>query len=64
MDMWHPMEKAQFPDYFTTRAKLKKDYIKWYEAKYGIKKYNPSIEGHPHEAEHDDHDDGHKKSHH
>ena len=48
MDHWHPMEKAQFPEYFKKRSQLKKDYIDWYVKKYGITKYNPEEEGHVH----------------
>jgi hypothetical protein len=60
------MEKAQFPDYFTKRSQLKKDYMAWYAKKYGITSYNPEVEGHIHEldAHHDDdhhHDDKHHK---
>ena len=51
MDLWHPMEKAQFPDYFAKRDQLKRDYIAWYVKKYGITKYNPEIEGHIHEID-------------
>lgn len=61
MDTWHPMEKAQFPDYFATRNQLKKDYIEWYTKKYGITKYNPDEEGHVHEF---DHDHEHEHAHH
>ncbi len=63
LDLWHPMEKAQFPDYFAKRNKLKKDYIDLYVKKYGITKYNPEEEGHVHELDehHDEHDDHHKK---
>ena len=45
------MEKAQFPDYFSKRDQLKKDYIAWYVKKYGITKYNPEVEGHIHEID-------------
>ncbi|CAF0974479.1 unnamed protein product [Brachionus calyciflorus] len=48
LDTWHPMEKSQFPDYFSKRMALKKDYIDWYTKKYGITKYNPEEEGRPH----------------
>lgn len=49
LDTWHPMEKAQFPDYFTKRNNLKKQHIEWYMKKYGVNKYNPQEEGRPHE---------------
>ncbi len=55
MDLWHPMEKAQFPDYFAKRTKLKKEYIEWYTKKYGITQFNPEVEGHIHVGEHNDH---------
>lgn len=70
MDLWHPMEKAQFPDYFTKRVQLKKDYIEWYVKKYGITKWNPDEEGHAHELDgdhhdhHDDHGHQHGQKHH
>jgi len=55
LDLWHPMEKAQFPDYFTKRAELKKQHIDWYVKKYGITQYNPDVEGHLHDDHHDNH---------
>lgn len=55
MDLWHPMEKAQFPDYFAKRTALKKEYIEWYTKKYGITGFNPEVEGHVHVGEHNDH---------
>jgi NADH dehydrogenase (ubiquinone) 1 beta subcomplex subunit 9 len=63
LDLWHPMEKAQFPDYFAKRSQLKKEYIEHYVKKYGITKYNPEEEGHVHELDehHDNHDDHHHK---
>ncbi|KAI5646431.1 hypothetical protein NE865_01364 [Phthorimaea operculella] len=34
LDYWHPLEKAQYPCYFSTREKRKCEYIKlWYENK-------------------------------
>ncbi len=62
MDLWHPMEKAQFPDYFTKRNELKKNYIDWYVKKYGITGYNPEVEGHVHEFD-DHHDEEHNHHH-
>ncbi len=59
LDRWHPLEKAQFPDYFKRRAELKKEYIEWYVRKYGTDKFNPEIEGHIHFEKHDDHDHHH-----
>jgi len=55
LDLWHPMEKAQFPDYFSKRNELKKKHIDWYVKKYGITQYNPDIEGHLHDDHHDEH---------
>jgi hypothetical protein len=59
LDQWHPLEKAQFPDYFNKRVELKKAYISWYAKKYGKTSYNPEIEGHIAVGSdgHDDHDD-------
>lgn len=58
-DSWHPLEKAQYPDFFAKRDQLKKEYIDWYVKKYGITKYNPDEEGDMHDHDHGDH-----KSHH
>ena len=44
--MWHPLEKAQYPDYFARRVELKKEYITWYVRKYGIASYNSETHGH------------------
>ncbi|CAK9297884.1 unnamed protein product [Gordionus sp. m RMFG-2023] len=35
LDFWHPLEKMQYPTYFSTREKRKKEYIKLYNEKYG-----------------------------
>lgn len=35
LDYWHPLEKAQFPDYFSKREKRKQEYITFWENKYG-----------------------------
>lgn len=43
LDYWHPLEKAQYPEYFARREKRKEEYIKWWENQYG--KPKPS-EGH------------------
>ncbi len=64
LDAWHPMEKAQFPEYFARRAQLKKDYIDWYVKKYGITKFDEQDEGHVHELDDHDHDDHHAHKHH
>jgi len=35
LDVWHPLEKAQYPDYFARRHQRKLEYIERYEKKYG-----------------------------
>lgn len=35
LDWWHPDEKAVYPDYFARRDQRKKDYVEYYEKKYG-----------------------------
>lgn len=35
LDLWHPLEKAQYPYYFERREQLKKEYIKNWEKNYG-----------------------------
>ncbi|XP_044727205.1 NADH dehydrogenase [ubiquinone] 1 beta subcomplex subunit 9 [Chrysoperla carnea] len=35
LDYWHPMEKAQYPDYFARREQRKKEYLTWWEKQYG-----------------------------
>lgn len=35
LDLWHPDEKAQYPEYFARREQRKKDYIAYWEKKYG-----------------------------
>lgn len=35
MDYWHPLEKAQYPEYFARREQRKKEFIEWWERKYG-----------------------------
>ncbi|KAK3885747.1 hypothetical protein Pcinc_010059 [Petrolisthes cinctipes] len=35
LDYWHPMEKAQFPEYFARREQRKKEYVEWWEKTYG-----------------------------
>lgn len=39
LDYWHPLEKAQYPDYFARREQRKKEYVAWWEKQYG--KPNP-----------------------
>jgi len=35
LDYWHPLEKAQYPDYFARREQRKKEYIAMWEKQYG-----------------------------
>ncbi|XP_065224909.1 NADH dehydrogenase [ubiquinone] 1 beta subcomplex subunit 9 [Planococcus citri] len=35
LDYWHPLEKAQYPDYFAKREQRKKEFVEWYDKKYG-----------------------------
>ncbi|GBP62675.1 NADH dehydrogenase 1 beta subcomplex subunit 9 [Eumeta japonica] len=35
MDYWHPLEKAQYPEYFKRREQRKLDYIKFWQSQYG-----------------------------
>lgn len=35
LDYWHPLEKAQYPDYFARREQRKKEYVVWWEKQYG-----------------------------
>ncbi|XP_057655071.1 NADH dehydrogenase [ubiquinone] 1 beta subcomplex subunit 9 [Diorhabda carinulata] len=35
LDYWHPLEKAQYPEYFARREQRKKEYVKLWEEKYG-----------------------------
>ncbi|XP_018900124.2 NADH dehydrogenase [ubiquinone] 1 beta subcomplex subunit 9 [Bemisia tabaci] len=35
LDYWHPLEKAMYPEYFARREQRKKEYIEWYDKKYG-----------------------------
>ncbi|GAB6026737.1 hypothetical protein CHUAL_013243 [Chamberlinius hualienensis] len=35
LDYWHPLEKAQYPDYFAKREQRKEEFIKAWEKKYG-----------------------------
>jgi len=40
LDYWHPLEKAQYPEYFARREQRKKEYVQWWEKQYG--KPNPA----------------------
>lgn len=44
LDYWHPLEKAQYPDYFARREQRKKEYVAWWEKQYG--KPDPADLGH------------------
>ncbi|KAF2883544.1 hypothetical protein ILUMI_22608 [Ignelater luminosus] len=41
LDYWHPLEKAQYPEYFARRELRKKEFIKNWEKKYGQSKPIP-----------------------
>ncbi|KAJ8924501.1 hypothetical protein NQ315_007298 [Exocentrus adspersus] len=41
VDYWHPLEKAQYPDYFARREQRKKEYVKMWEKMYGKSSYTP-----------------------
>lgn len=42
VDFWHPLEKAQYPEYFSRREQRKQEYIERWEKKYG----KPQESGH------------------
>ncbi|KAK4884965.1 hypothetical protein RN001_001236 [Aquatica leii] len=35
LDYWHPLEKAQYPEYFARRELRKKEFVEMWEKKYG-----------------------------
>lgn len=35
VDFWHPLEKAQYPEYFARREQRKKEYLAMWDKKYG-----------------------------
>ncbi|KAF5275092.1 hypothetical protein FQA39_LY07029 [Lamprigera yunnana] len=35
LDYWHPLEKAQYPEYFARREVRKKEFVEMWEKKYG-----------------------------
>ncbi|VDD78580.1 unnamed protein product [Mesocestoides corti] len=35
LDLWHPVEKLQYPDYFALREKRKAEFIERWKARYG-----------------------------
>ncbi|KAJ8970892.1 hypothetical protein NQ314_000979 [Rhamnusium bicolor] len=41
LDYWHPLEKAQYPEYFARREQRKKEFVKLWEQKYGKSSYTP-----------------------
>ncbi|CAH1169534.1 unnamed protein product [Phaedon cochleariae] len=41
VDHWHPLEKAQYPEYFARREERKKEYVKHWAQKYGTSSYVP-----------------------
>lgn len=34
LDFWHPLEKAQYPDYFARREERKKEFLKIWDSQY------------------------------
>lgn len=49
LDMWHPLEKAQFPEYFTRREQRKEEFLKRWRDQYNHgkewDKYEPEWKG-------------------
>lgn len=39
VDYWHPLKKAQYPDYFAKREERKKEFVEWYNKTYGKPTY-------------------------
>ncbi|CAH2216635.1 jg26601 [Pararge aegeria aegeria] len=35
LDYWHPLEKAQYPEYFKKREERKKEFVAMWEKEYG-----------------------------
>lgn len=35
LDYWHPLRKAEYPDYFARREQRKKEFVEWYDKTYG-----------------------------
>jgi len=46
LDYWAPDEKAQYPEYFAKREERKKEYIAYYEKKFGVKAEMPHLDHH------------------
>lgn len=44
IDYWHPLEKAQYPEYFAKREQRKTEFVAWWEKQYG--KPDPKDLGH------------------
>ncbi|XP_045455681.1 NADH dehydrogenase [ubiquinone] 1 beta subcomplex subunit 9 [Melitaea cinxia] len=44
LDYWHPLEKAQYPEYFKRREERKKEFIAMWEKQYG--KQDPKDQQH------------------
>ena len=38
LDLWHPLERAQYPEYFARRHQRKLEYMERWEKKYGKEK--------------------------
>lgn len=43
LDYWHPLEKAQYPEYFARREERKKEYVKYWEKLYGKTAHGSSL---------------------
>jgi len=41
LDYWSPEEKAQYPEYFARREQRKKEYVAYWEQKFGVKAEEP-----------------------
>lgn len=41
LDYWSEEEKARYPEYFAKREQLKKEYVEYWEKKFGTKPENP-----------------------
>ncbi|XP_048001069.1 NADH dehydrogenase [ubiquinone] 1 beta subcomplex subunit 9 [Leguminivora glycinivorella] len=41
LDYWHPLEKAQYPEYFKRREQRKKEFIAMWEKQYGKQEEKP-----------------------
>lgn len=43
LDLWHPIEKKMYPDYFARREQRKKEFAKLWVKRYGPMKEDPAI---------------------